>query len=57
VDERSGRLTEPLCDAHREVQIREVSRAQISQSAWRAVKFLRQLRPGEITLSALLVDR
>jgi hypothetical protein len=41
VDERSGRLTEPLCDAHREVHVREASGAQIGQSAWRAVESLR----------------
>jgi hypothetical protein len=29
VDERRGRLTEPLCDAHREVHVREASGAQI----------------------------
>jgi hypothetical protein len=57
VDECSCRLAEPLCDPHREVHVRETSRSQIRQPARRAVEFVRQLRPREIALAALLVER
>jgi hypothetical protein len=57
MDERSGRLTEPLCDAHHEVHVREASGAQIGQPAWRAVELLREIRPREVALSASIVER
>jgi hypothetical protein len=57
VDECSCRLAEPLCDAHREIHVREASLSQISQPAWRAVEFVRQLCPREIARMAILVER
>jgi hypothetical protein len=57
MDERSGRLTEPLCDAHREVHVGEASGAQIGQSAWRAVELVREIRPCKVALSASIVER
>jgi hypothetical protein len=57
VNELSGRLPEPLRYAHSEVHIRDASRPQIGQSAWRATKLLPQLRPRETALATLLVER
>ena len=39
VNERGGRLPDPLCDAHREIHVGQPSSSQIGQSAGRAVEF------------------
>jgi hypothetical protein len=57
VDEPSGRLLDPLRNAHREAHVRETSSSQIGQSAGRAVEFFGQLCPREFTLTAALIER
>lgn len=57
VDERRGRLSEPLRYSHRQVHVRNASGAQVGQSVCRAVEFLGKPSPGETAFSPLLVER